>query len=117
MELEEVSRRLREQEPRPAPPEHQRRLLERPRVLDPASTAPIHLKFESTSLRKVFEAIAKLAGINILFDESFRDKTVTVELTDVSLEEALDILVRTNGLFYKVVPSAVLISPDGAPKQ
>jgi hypothetical protein len=52
------------------------------------------------------------------FDESFRDKRVTVDLTDVSFEEALDILVRTNGLFYKVLrPSAVIVAPDKAGQQ
>ncbi len=86
-------------------------------VLDPSSTAPIRLKFaEGTSLRHVFEALSELAGVNILFDESFRDKAVTVNLVDVSFEEALDILVRINGLFYKVLrPSAVIVAPDKVP--
>ena len=93
--------------------------IEMQAVLDPSSAAPIRLKFaEGTSLRKVLEALSKLAGVNILFDESFRDKTVTVDLVDVSFQEALDILTRTNGLFYKVIrPSAVQVGPDNAPQQ
>jgi general secretion pathway protein D len=88
--------------------------IETQAVLDPASPVPIHLQFaEGTSLRKVFEALSNLAGVNILFDESFRDKPVTIDLEGVTFQEALDILVQTNGLFYKVLrPTTVIISPD-----
>ncbi len=80
------------------------------RVLDPDSSRSIRLHFpEGTSLRTVLEALAKLAGMSILFDESFRDKQVSVELDDVSFREALDILMQTNGLFYKFVGSSILM--------
>ncbi len=93
-----------------------RRGMETEAVLDPASPVPIRLEFaEGTSLRKVFETLSKLAGVNILFDESFRDKPVTVDLEGVTFQEALDILVRTNALYYKVLrPTTVVVSPDGA---
>ena len=87
-------------------------------ILEPSSTAPIQLKFaEDTSLQKIFEVLSKLSGINVLFDESFRDKRVTVDLVDVSFEEALDKLVLINRLFYKVVDaSTIIIVPDNAQK-
>ena len=70
-------------------------------VLDPSSPAPIHVKFpEGSSLRTVLESLAELAGVNILFDESFRDKRFAVELEGVSYREILDMLMQTNGLFY-----------------
>ena len=83
------------------------------RVLDPDSSRSIRLHFpEETSLRTVLEALAKLAGVSILFDESFRDKEVAVELDGVSFREALDILMQTNGLFYKAVgSSSVMVTP------
>jgi general secretion pathway protein D len=83
-------------------------------VLDPSSPVPIHLQFaKETSLRSVLEALARLAGVNILFDESFRDKPVTVDLQGVTFQEALDILVLTNGLYYKVLrPTTVVVSPE-----
>ena len=47
------------------------------------------------------------------FDEAYRDRKVTVDLDGVTFQEALDILARTNGLYYKVLrPTAVVISPD-----
>ena len=87
-------------------------------ILEPSSTAPIQLRFaEDTSLQKIFEVLSKLSGVNILFDESFRDKRVTVDLTDVSFEEALDKLVLINRLFYKIVDaSTIIIVPDNAQK-
>ncbi|MGH9388127.1 MAG: hypothetical protein ACRD1Z_00820, partial [Vicinamibacteria bacterium] len=87
-------------------------------ILEPSSTAPIQLRFaEDTSLQKIFEVLSKLSGINILFDESFRDKRVTIDLVDVSFEEALDKLALINRQFYKVVDSStIIIVPDNAQK-
>ncbi len=79
-------------------------------VLDPSSPAPIHVKFpEGSSLRTVLESLAELAGVNILFDESFRDKRVAVDLEGVTYREALDILMQTNGLFYKPAGSTSVL--------
>ena len=88
-------------------------IFEADRVLDPDSSRTIRLHFpKGTSLRTVLEALAKLAGVSILFDESFRDKEVAVELDGVSFREALDILMQTNGLFYQAVgSSSVMVSP------
>ena len=87
-------------------------------VLEPSSAAPINLRFaQDTSLQKIFEVLSTLSGINILFDEAFRDKRVTINLVDVSFQEALDKLVLINRLFYKVVdPSTLIIVPDNAQK-
>ena len=98
-ELEE----LRDRRDRGAPKERMARVspfAEGAPVLDPSSPAPIHVKFpEGSSLRTVLESLAELAGINILFDESFRDKRVAVDLEGVSYREVLDILMQTHGLF------------------
>ncbi len=87
-------------------------------ILEPSSTAPVQLRFaEDTSLQKIFEVLSKLSGINILFDESFRDKRVTIDLVEVSFEEALDKLALINRLFYKIVDSStIIIVPDNAQK-
>lgn len=79
-------------------------------VLDPSSRELLHVKFpEGSSLRTVLETLAELAGVNILFDESFRDQRVAVDLEGVSYREILDILMQTNGLFYKVVNSSTVL--------
>ena len=43
-------------------------------VLSPRSPVPITIKFENTSLQKILETLGRLAGVNVLFDESYRDK-------------------------------------------
>ena len=104
-ELLEIRRRLVEKSEGPRP------LVVRERLF-----APIDLHFpERTSLRDVLEALAKLAGVNILFDESYRDREVSVELKGASFEQALELLLTTNGLFYKVVSSeTVRVVPGDA---
>lgn len=83
---------------------------DRERILDPSSPAPLHVKFpEGSSLRRVLESLAELADVNILFDESFRDQRVSVDLEGVSYREILDLLMQTHGLFYKVVRSSTVV--------
>ncbi|HXV62496.1 MAG TPA: STN domain-containing protein [Vicinamibacteria bacterium] len=105
-ELEELRRRL-ERESGSRPPVIRERIFGPEPLLDPFSSAPIQLKFaEETSLRTILEALGKLAGVNVLFDESFRDRNVTVDLQGVTFEQALELLLSTNGLFYKRIDGA-----------
>jgi general secretion pathway protein D len=78
-------------------------------VLSPRSQAPIHLKFQEASLRKVLDTLGQLAGVNILYEPDFRDKNVTINVSGVTFEEALDQLMLMNKLFYKVVDSNTLL--------
>jgi len=108
-ELEELRER-RERRALEKPTERVSPFVEGAPVLDPSSPVPIHVKFpEGSSLRTVLESLAELAGINILFDESFRDKRVAVDLEGVSYREVLENLMRTNGLFYKPVDSSNIV--------
>jgi general secretion pathway protein D len=87
-------------------------------VLSPRSTAPITLSFPNQSLEKVFEALGKIAGINILFDPDFRDKQVRVNLTGVSFQEALDQLTLAHRMFYKVLDrNTIIIVPESQAKR
>lgn len=116
-ELEEIRDHLAEAKAEVPTLEHEP-LFGREPVLEPGSSAPIHLKFaEATSLRTILQALGRLAGVNVLFDESFRDRQVTVDLDGVTFEQALELLLETHGLYYKVVDSSTLRlaprRPDG----
>ena len=78
-------------------------------VLSPRETAPISMRFEDTSIQKIFETLGKLAGVNVLFDDSFRDKKTSVVLTGLSFQDALERLTMVNRLFYKVLDQNTLI--------
>lgn len=112
--LSDVRRRMAAPAPEAPVPPRRERLFSGEPVLDPGSGAPIDLSFaEETSLRTILETLAKLAGVNILFDESYRDRLVSVELKGVTFQEALELLLETNGLFYKVIDStAVQVAPE-----
>lgn len=113
-ELLETRRRIVEKGDGPPPFVVRERILGGEPALDPASDAPVDLSFaERTSLRAVLEALAKLAGINILFDDSYRDREVSVDLKGVTFRQALELLLTTNGLFYRVVGSeTVRVVPE-----
>jgi general secretion pathway protein D len=88
-----------------------RRAAARPSVpvLSPRSLAPIALNYRDQSLQRLLETLGKLAGVNVLFDEGFRDKNVTVSLSGVTFHEALDQITMVNRLFYKVLDQNTII--------
>ncbi|MGD0782662.1 MAG: secretin N-terminal domain-containing protein, partial [Candidatus Aminicenantales bacterium] len=76
--------------------------------------APIQARFGmESSLRSIFLAIGKSAGINILFDENFRDIPYAPDLNNQTLEGALKALCQATKNFYRIVDErTVLIVPD-----
>ena len=76
------------------------------------------MRFEDGSLQKIFESLGRIAGVNVLFDEGFRDKKASVNLTGVTFQEALDRLTFVNRLFYKVVDqNTLIIVPESRQKR
>ena len=94
--------------------ERARRMTPEP-ALNPASREPFDLHF-SGSVRDLLKFIADSTGINITFTSDFRDPPqYSVNLNGVTLEEALQHVLSTNALFYKVVNDrTVLVIPDTA---
>jgi general secretion pathway protein D len=91
---------------------------ENPDELSLASDQPITLSFKETKIKEVFEFLAKLAGINILFDEDVKNTNVTVFAKDMSFNQALSLLLATNKLFYKKVSDdTIIIIPKTKSKQ
>src|SRR5262245_12999864 len=87
-------------------------------VLSPRSQTRISLKFADQSLQKIFESLGKLAGVNVIFDEGYKDKRDSVELTGVTFEEALNQVTLKNHLFYKVLDqNTVIIVTESKPKR
>jgi general secretion pathway protein D len=87
-------------------------------VLSPRSPVPITMKFEEASLQKILESLGRIAGVNVLFDEGFRDKKATVNLTGISFQEALDRITFVNRMFYKVVDqNTLIIVPESRQKR
>jgi general secretion pathway protein D len=88
-----------------------------PPVLQPLSRAPINLRMTNDS-RIVTESIGKTAGINVLFDQEYTGKRVTIDLINVSLEEALDqVSVMTRTFWKPLTRNTILVMPDTAVKR
>jgi general secretion pathway protein D len=94
--------------------EMQQRLadVEGPVELTPPSRAPITLHATNDS-KMLFETIGKLAGINVLFDQDYQSRRITIDLNVVTLEQALDTLaVITKTLWKPLTSNTILIYPE-----
>jgi len=70
----------------------------------------IQLKFQQqASLRSIFQALGKYAGVNILFDETFSDKPFAIDLTDMKFEQAIQSLCLASKNFYRIIDAKTLI--------
>src|SRR3990172_1811894 len=88
-----------------------------PPELRPLSLAPIN--FNATNDSKIVtETIAKMAGINVLFDPDYTGKRISVEFNKVTFQEALDHVALLTRTFWKpVTQNTILVIPDTAVKR
>lgn len=80
---------------------------------------PITLEFRDASLKAVFEVISRSAGINFVFDRDVRsDLTTTIFVKNTPIEEALHLILATNGLDRKILSeNSMLVYPNTPAKQ
>jgi general secretion pathway protein D len=90
-----------------------------PPQLDPRSNIPILLNFQDIEVGKIFEAISKASGINFIYDEKVDlERPRTIDIGNVTLEKALDILMLQTKNFYKVIDEhTLLVAPDTRQKR
>lgn len=88
-----------------------------PPVLNPRSPEPIDLSFpEAQSVQQIYQAMGKAFGINVLFDPKLRDTEIAIELKNVTAQDALEILMRTAGHFYKTLDEQSIIVVADTPQ-
>jgi general secretion pathway protein D len=100
-------------------------LIERARDLAPPGLdlpqnvkMPASLTFREASSRDIFSAIARFADISLIFDPSFRDAPITVDLRNASLEDALNSVAAATRTFFRVgAPRTVMVIPDTPAKR
>ena len=87
-------------------------------VLGPAAREPLGLSFRDASLREVYQALGRVAGVNFVFDPQFEDRPVTLDLRDVPFEQALNAVSTVGRTFHRVADSRVInVVPDTPAKQ
>ncbi len=100
-------------------------LIERARELPPPGLdlpqdvqMPASLTFRDASSRDVFTAIARLANISLIFDTTFRDAPLTVDLRNATLDAALNTVAGATRTFYRVTaPRTIVVVPDTPAKR
>ena len=100
----------------PSAPEEPK-LMAGPPQVQPLSRAPINMK-ATNDAKAVFDAIGKLAGLTVIFDSDFTSRRISVELTNVTLEQALNIVAMQSKAFWRPVTSNIIfVAPDQPQKR
>ena len=79
----------------------------------------LSVEFRDAPLRSVFESIGRTSGVNFVFDKEVRaDAKITIFLRDVTLDEAMRVILSTQQLDRKLLnDSSLLIYPNTPIKQ
>lgn len=87
-----------------------------PPELKPLSRSPINLK-ATDDAKVIFTAIAKLAGVNVIFDTDFTARRISVDLNNVTLEQALAIAgIQSKAWWKPVTENMIFVIPDTTQK-
>ena len=79
---------------------------------------PASLIFREASSRDAFTSIARFANISIVFDSTFRETSITVDLRNASLTDALTTVAGVTRTFFRVISQGtVVVIPDTEAKR
>jgi general secretion pathway protein D len=92
-------------------------LASMPPEIKALSRAPINYK-ASSDAKVVFDTIGKLAGLTVVYDPDFPARRITVDLNNVTLEQALEIVSLESKAFVKpVTENIIFVIPDQPQKR
>src|SRR5690606_4216251 len=75
-------------------------------------TYPISMDFDGVDLNAILRTFSEVAGVNLVIDPDVKG-TVNIKLKDVPWNQALAVVLRTNGLACVPTGSIVRIAPRG----
>lgn len=92
----------------------QNRVLLNDPTLKDSLRKPVSLEFKNANIQAIFDVLAQSAGINFIFDKDVKtDLRTTIYARNTSIEDALNLILRTNQLSKKALnDSTLLIYPD-----
>jgi len=86
------------------------------RMLGEKAEQRVTLNFKEADIRDVIQQLHEWTGVNIVLDEAVFDEiepTITIYLTDVSLMEALEYIIKSKGLAYRLEEGIIFVTtPD-----
>jgi len=91
--------------------------MEGPVELQPVNEDPITLHMvEDTKV--IYQAIGKAAGLNVIFDPDYTSKRISVDLTSMSLVDALRVVGTLSGTFWKpVTTNTIFVAQNNRTKR
>jgi len=103
--------------PQPAGEEQELDQVQAPPALHPLTNEPLSLHMAEDT-KVVYQAIAKAAGVNVLFDPDFNSKRIQVDLNNVSLLDALRIVGVMSDTFWRpVTGNTIFIAQNSRTKR
>ncbi|MBN2264899.1 MAG: hypothetical protein JW775_03705, partial [Candidatus Aminicenantes bacterium] len=80
---------------------------------------PLDLSFRNeVSLRSIFQTLGRVSGVNFLYDDTFRDTNLAIDLTGKDLQQAVNFLCVASKNFSRVIDErTVIIVPDNVQKR
>src|SRR5258706_16082652 len=107
----------RNQQSEPTASRPQSDLAELPPDLKPLPNSPINIRMSSDA-RAIYDTLGKLAGLTVVLDPAFPARRITVELTNATIGQALDIVSMEAKAFWKpVTQNIILVAPDQPQKR
>jgi type IV pilus assembly protein PilQ len=104
-------------DPQAAPPTPERPAEFMPVTLNPGEQKftghPISLDFKDGDLQDIFRLFADISGLNIVVNPGVSGK-VTLKLNEVPWDQALDLILKANGLGYTLEGNVIRIAPLAA---
>ncbi len=92
-------------------------LEQMPPVLKTLPDQRINLK-ATNDARIIYETIAKLAGLTVLFDPDFQSQRISIDLPNVTLDQALEAVARESKSFWVPMTSSIIfVAPDNVQKR
>ncbi|MDX1915662.1 MAG: secretin N-terminal domain-containing protein [Methylophilus sp.] len=90
----------------------------RPPQLKPPFDKPVTLELRDANIKVVFEALSRATGINFILDKDIRpDTKATIFIKKLPIEEAIDMVLSSNGLQKKALSeNSALVFPSNPQK-
>jgi general secretion pathway protein D len=93
--------------------------IQSPPDLQPVSSQISSLKMNNQPVKVLYETVAKLAGLNVVFDSQISARTNhNVDLNNIPLDEALDYIALLTKTFWKPVSrNTIFVTDDNVTKR
>jgi len=100
--------------------ERARRATEGP-ILNPSSKAPLGLHFATnTAIQDILKFIGDVTGINVIIEQGAQQvvtRPTTINVTGVTLDQALNLVMTANQLWYKVLNERTILVIQDTPQK